>query len=107
MGMSHTPGPYVVGKPGGPSGPFWNVINQDGNVVAMQIMGKDNARLISAAPDLLLSCMGMWGAIMGISCDWETADMQAERLDRAKAAITKALGEWPLDNAEVLGGSNE
>ena len=107
MGMTHTPGPYVVGKPGGPAGPFWSVINQDGNVVAMQITTNDNARLISAAPDLLLSCMEMWGAIVRIERGWDTADMQTECLDRARAAITKALGEWPLDNAEVLGGPNE
>ncbi|HXI16214.1 MAG TPA: hypothetical protein VNM48_07570 [Chloroflexota bacterium] len=48
-----TPGPWNLGLPGGPAGPFWSLVNQDGEVVAMQITTEANARLIAAAPDLL------------------------------------------------------
>lgn len=56
MSGDHTPGPWIVGQPGGPAGPFYSLINQQGNVVALQIVGEADARLCSAAPDLLAAC---------------------------------------------------
>lgn len=38
---------YIIGQPGGPSGPFWSVIGSDGEVVAMQIMSEEYARRIA------------------------------------------------------------
>lgn len=49
----HTPGPYVIGQPGGPSGPFWSIVNQQGMVVAMQIMSEADAKAIVAGLNLL------------------------------------------------------
>jgi len=54
--MKHTPGPWNIGLPGGPSGRFWSLVNSEGNVVAMQITSEANARLIAAAPELLEAC---------------------------------------------------
>lgn len=48
-----TPGPYSIGQPGGPAGPFWSLVNQRGAVVAMQITSEANARLLQMAPDML------------------------------------------------------
>lgn len=84
-----------------------DIIDNNGIVVARGIAHADQARLIAAAPNLLLSCMELWEAIMAISHDWETADMQTERMERAKTAITKALGEWPLDKVEIADGPDE
>ena len=52
----HTPGPYIVGEPGGPAGPFWSLVNSKGNVVALQIVSESDAHFLSAAPDLLEAC---------------------------------------------------
>ena len=51
--MAHTPGPYIIAEPGGPAGPFYGIVNDKGNVVAMQILRRDDALLWKAAPDLL------------------------------------------------------
>jgi len=51
--MTHTPGPWNIGLPGGPAGPFWSLVNPQGMVVAMQITSEANARLIAAAPEML------------------------------------------------------
>lgn len=39
---------YLVGQPGGPSGPFWSVIRSDGQVIAMMIPSEENARMIAS-----------------------------------------------------------
>jgi len=54
--MAHTPGPYIIAEPGGPAGPFYGIVNDKGNVVAMQILRRDDAVLWMAAPDLLEAC---------------------------------------------------
>lgn len=54
--MAHTPGPYIIGEPGGPSGPFYSIVNSQGNVVAMQVLNYDDALLWKAAPGLLTAC---------------------------------------------------
>lgn len=48
-----TPGPWNLGRPGGPAGPFWSIVNQQGNVVALQIVNEPDATLCAASPDLL------------------------------------------------------
>jgi hypothetical protein len=48
-----TPGPWVLGYPGGPSGPFWSLVNQDGNVVAPQIVNEADARNMQRVPEML------------------------------------------------------
>jgi len=54
--MAHTPGPYIIAEPGGPAGPFYGIVNDKGNVVAMQILRRDDALLWVAASDLLEAC---------------------------------------------------
>ena len=51
-----TPGPWFVGLPGGPAGPFYSLVNSAGNVIAMQIPRKEDARLIRVTPELLAAC---------------------------------------------------
>lgn len=53
---NYPPGPYVIGQPGGPSGPFWSLVNSQGNVIAMQILSEEAAQLFKAAPALLDAC---------------------------------------------------
>lgn len=40
---------YIVGRPGGPSGPFWSVVGSDGELVAMQVTSEAHARRIADA----------------------------------------------------------
>jgi hypothetical protein len=44
---------WNVGLPGGPSGPFYSVVSQDGMIIAMQIPEKEVAELIASIPELL------------------------------------------------------
>ena len=43
----------TIGLPGGPSGPFYSVVTSTGRVVAMQIIEREDAKLIAAIPYLL------------------------------------------------------
>jgi hypothetical protein len=43
---------WIVGQPGGPSGPFYSVVSQHGRVIAMQIPDAGMARLIAQLPEL-------------------------------------------------------
>lgn len=54
--VAHTPGPWIIVPPGGPQGPFFGLINSAGNVVATQIVGEVDARLIQRTPELLALC---------------------------------------------------
>lgn len=88
----HTPGPYNIGIPGGPAGPFWTVLNQQGTIVALQVTTEANARLIAAAPDLLAAC---YAALVPLEHAIDGQAMEGE-LERAasdiRAAIAKAEG---------------
>lgn len=99
---NYPPGPYIIGQPGGPAGPFWSLINQQGNVIAMQITSEDAARLFKAAPTLLAAlerllnlsdecdfvegtpevCPGETNEFYGGPCHW----------CQARAAIAEAKG---------------
>jgi hypothetical protein len=37
---------WIVGKPGGPSGPFYSIVSDTGEVIAMQIPSKKHAERI-------------------------------------------------------------
>lgn len=41
---------WIVGEPGGPSGPFYSVIKSSGIVIALQIPQKETAELIASIP---------------------------------------------------------
>ncbi|MCP5018941.1 MAG: hypothetical protein GY938_27235 [Ketobacter sp.] len=43
----------IVGEPGGPSGPFYSVIEESGRVVALQIPKKADALEIAQLPELI------------------------------------------------------
>ncbi|HUV64036.1 MAG TPA: hypothetical protein VMW24_09065 [Sedimentisphaerales bacterium] len=40
---------WTIGEPGGPSGPFYSVVRQDGRVIAMQITDRKYAELLQRA----------------------------------------------------------
>ena len=44
---------WIVGQPGGPSGPFYSVVSSTGRVIAMQIPDEQTAILIASFPKLL------------------------------------------------------
>lgn len=44
---------WIVGQPGGPSGPFYSVVSSSGRVIAMQIPDEKYALLIASFPNLL------------------------------------------------------
>lgn len=44
---------WIVGEPGGPSGPFWSVVSSSGLVIAMQIIDEKYARLLAKLGPIL------------------------------------------------------
>lgn len=79
--MSHTPGPWTVDGRG--IGTPWNITGADGNDVALASQRSSrspdmertaNARLIAAAPDLLLACKE---ALLGCTDEFLAPILQA------------------------------
>ena len=58
---------WNIGEPGGPSGPFWSVVAQNGHIIAMQIPDEINAHLIASLGDI-------------IDCDFNTVHKAGDRL---------------------------
>lgn len=86
--MKHTPGPWSVNV----IGQHWNnkslkhievTFGQDGECICDTVYNPSDAKLISAAPDLLAALQ----AVVRV------ADRQTDEFDMARAAISKALGE--------------
>lgn len=86
--MKHTPGPWSVNV----IGQHWNnkslkhievTFGQDGECICDTVYNHSDAKLISAAPDLLEALQ----AVVRV------ADRQTDEFDMARAAISKALGE--------------
>lgn len=86
--MKHTPGPWSVNV----IGQHWNnkslkhievTFGQDGECICDTVYNPSDAKLISAAPDLLEALQ----AVIRV------ADRQTDEFDMARAAISKALGE--------------
>lgn len=98
-----TPGPWVVDGAG--VGAEFNIDSADGGTsvgITSQIFrDKDheiriaNANLIAAAPDLLEALMDVLSEFESlIDAAWEsTEDHDKERINKARSAIAKALGE--------------
>lgn len=92
--MSHTPGPWRIGN-----SHSWNVIGADGHLVASATFGgyqddkkqraevDANARLISAAPDLLKACEAAYSILIQESQDPNRAAAVLREV------IAKAKGE--------------
>lgn len=77
-------GPWWIGEPGGPSGPFYSVVSATGRVIAMQIPDRSMAQAISALPDMLHALMA------ALEPAGDTPEqVRAEML----AAVRKATGE--------------
>jgi hypothetical protein len=87
--VSYTPGPWHIALPGGPQGPFYGLVNSQGNVVATQIVGEANARLIAVAPELLELVNFV------LACEGNDYAVDDQWVERAEAAIAKAEGREP------------
>jgi hypothetical protein len=92
--MSHTPGPWETGEKRGVwAGPVIGTAGLNKGVafvVSQTFQGEEtaaNARLISAAPDLLAACEELL-IYLG---DWD--DMDNDTCAAARKAIAKAKGE--------------
>lgn len=101
MEFKHTPGPWHVRN----NGPHWNnpsVTNyniawsEDGELVAEHVYEEADARLIAAAPDLLLELVALREAIIAHMAGSD-APMNDPYIDQRLAfsadAIAKATGE--------------
>lgn len=109
MSSKHAPGPWVAYEIA-PDDPEWGACeiwpdendreDEEGTVkpVATMVMGVENARLIAAAPDLLMRLTGLIAAAeylqarvvetRGANC----MDNLDVAIDEARAAIAKATG---------------
>jgi len=83
----HTPGPWNIGQPGGPSGLFWSLVNPDGNVVAMQITSEANAKLIAEAPKLFVALKTIRDAF------WTDGEDLEDRIDDLKEIAKQAIAK--------------
>jgi hypothetical protein len=75
---STTLGPYQVVPPGGPAGPFYGLINERGNVVALQIVGEANARFLAASWEMWQQLVTLWNnpAVLAALDDEQLAAFQ-------------------------------
>lgn len=51
--MNHSelaPVEWIVGQPGGPSGPFYNIVSSSGKVIALQVPDREVAARIARIP---------------------------------------------------------
>jgi len=89
----HTPGPWSFGPNVG-SRPFWEYIESDEVDVCRicqnngRVTGEANARLITAAPDMLAALEAIVNGD-----DRTSTTMPTEWIEQARAAIRKAKGE--------------
>ncbi len=44
---------YVLSPPGGPAGPFWGVVSQSGQVIALQILERQHANQLVVLHNIL------------------------------------------------------
>ncbi len=82
----HTPGPWTI-RPR--SGFDYGTTVYDVPEVCTNISNEQNARLISAAPDLLEACKALEILFAPLARDSTTASW----IDKARAAIAKAEGK--------------
>lgn len=96
--MKHTPGPWSVNV----IGQHWNnkslkhievTFGQDGECICDTVYNPSDANLIAAAPDLLEALQWAMNRIGGYTHRTTTNGDFCDAVDRARAAISKALGE--------------
>ncbi len=87
----HTPGPWSLWGKANPS----QVISYEHGFIAQTVGGNDeaNARLISAAPELLEALNKLFGADMEYCMEMDGKQDQLDAIEFARAAIAKATGE--------------
>lgn len=69
---------YNVGEPGGPSGPFWSIVREDGMVFALQIPSEKIARRIAGALESADSGCARCEALEAVLRDVRTRAERAE-----------------------------
>lgn len=88
--MTHTPGEWNYSKCGNDADQ-WAVYDESGRTIGLSYHGEDNARLFSAASDLLLQ--------LKLLVRW--AEDQGEKCSYARAAIEKATAPTPGSPADL------
>ena len=78
---------WIVGQPGGPSGPFYSVVSQRGRIIAMQIPDEGMARLIAQLPELK-ELRYEWAAIINRLAHIALESSPTNDLDYAEDMIT-------------------
>ena len=101
--MSHTPGPWHVDEHAKheittEKGPFWVAhvnyhLEMNGELAKKEV--EANARLISAAPDLLAVCQAARQALRSYQYGNGSPDLAVEIADACEAAIAKATTPPP------------
>lgn len=82
---------WIVGHPGGPSGPFWSVVAQNGNVIALQITEEKYACLIASLGEIL-------------ACDFNIVHEAGNRLQNIMA---RDFPDLDKDKFPVRRGGND
>ena len=89
----HTPGPWEAQRdPNAIMADDW-CIGAQGQIDMVAVCSERDARLISAAPDLLEALKDLFGADMVYCMMGDGKDDQIEAIAKARAAIAKATGE--------------
>jgi hypothetical protein len=105
--MSHTPGPWRVGRNGAvvadvpiPEMQGSDEVEYYGGHLVAESITPSNAQLIAAAPDLLQACrdtMDYWESTGFAECE-EGCDCI---VDQMRAALAKARGQPPIEPHEI------
>lgn len=90
MKPKHAPGPWTCPAPSKGRKRTVRAFN-GAYIVAADVAGEANAKLIAAAPDLLEALQAM--VVHHTPCEWvDTSGEQYWHLNKARAAIAKATG---------------
>lgn len=82
---------WVIGEPGGPSGPFYSVVTQTGQMVAMQVTDKWFAYLISQIPQFLHRRRRWASLIKRLATLVISGERSSDNIDEANKAIAEVL----------------
>ena len=66
---------WIIGEPGGPSGPFYSVVTQSGFLIAKQIPGLAEASQIAAIPELLEK-VRVAVQLAHVASDWNLSEVE-------------------------------
>jgi len=92
---------WIIGEPGGPAGPFYSVVTQQGRIIAMQIPDRKAAEQIAAIPDLLSACEelvreadnGSWHLSEDCRVEQRHDCELCAAIEQARVVLAKARGE--------------